>query len=172
MASELTVQTLRGPTSGTNADTVLIPSGQTLHAPGHVIQYASISQQASVSTSSNSYVDSGIDILFSPKIANSKIQVTIQSRRFNLVTASTMNIKCMRDDSVDIGIQNSHQDGQFHNNTSTASNQIAYPLHYMWEDSPGTTSQVKYTMYFKVSNGTGYLADSGGVQLYVQEIAQ
>ena len=38
MASELTVQTLRGPTSGANADTVLIPSGQTLHAPGHVIQ--------------------------------------------------------------------------------------------------------------------------------------
>jgi hypothetical protein len=37
MASELTVQTLRGPTSGANADTVLIPSGQTLHAPGHVI---------------------------------------------------------------------------------------------------------------------------------------
>ena len=38
MASELTVQTLRGPTSGANADTVLIPSGQTLHAPGHVMQ--------------------------------------------------------------------------------------------------------------------------------------
>ena len=41
MASELTVQTLRGPTSGTNANKVLIPSGQTLHAPGHVIQVVS-----------------------------------------------------------------------------------------------------------------------------------
>ena len=147
-------------------------SNHGVHIPGHVIQYASISTGTSYSTTSTSYVDSGVDILFSPKIANSKIQVTIQSRRFNLVSASTINIKCMRDDSVDIGIQQGTQDGHFHNNTSTASNQIAYPLHYMWEDSPGTTSQVKYTMYFKVSNGTGYLADSGGVQLYVQEIAQ
>ena len=32
MASELTVQTLRGPTSGTNANKVIIPSGQTLDA--------------------------------------------------------------------------------------------------------------------------------------------
>ena len=37
MASELTVQTLRGPTSGANADTVLIPSGQTLDASAATI---------------------------------------------------------------------------------------------------------------------------------------
>ena len=97
----------------------------------------------------------------------------MQSRRFNLVSSDVLNIKCKRDDSVDIGIQQqSVQDGHFQNNNSSAANQIAYPLHYMWEDSPGTTSQVKYTMYIKVNAGTGYLADSGGVQLYVQEIAQ
>ena len=140
---------------------------------GSVIQYASISQQTSVSTTSTSYVDTGIDILFSPKLANSKVLVTVQSRRFNLVTSGVISIKCVRDDSVDIGIQQqSVQDGHYQNNNSTAANQIAYPLHYMWEDSPGTTSQVKYTMYIKVNAGTGYLADSGGVQLYVQEIAQ
>jgi len=42
----------------------------------------------------------------------------------------------------------------------------------MWEDSPATTDEIKYSIYFRVSNGTGYLADSGGVQLYVQEIKQ
>ena len=140
---------------------------------GSVVQYASISTGTSFSTSSTSYVDSGVDILFSPKLVNSKIQVTIQSRRFNLVSASTMNIICKRNDDVNIGTQQQGaQDGHFHNNTSTASNQIAYPLHYMWEDTPGTIDEIKYSIYFKVSNGTGYLADSGGVQLYVQEIAQ
>ena len=140
---------------------------------GSVIQYASISTGTSISTSSTSYVDTGIDILFSPKLANSKVLVTVQSRRFNLVTADVLSIKCVRDDSVDIGIQQqSVQDGHYQNNNSTSASQIAYPLHYMWEDSPGGTAEVKYTMYIKVNAGTGYLADSGGVQLYVQEIAQ
>jgi hypothetical protein len=140
---------------------------------GSVIQYASISTGTSISTSSTSYVDTGIDILFSPKLANSKVLVTVQSRRFNLVTSGVISIKCVRDDSVDIGIQQqSVQDGHYQNMNSTAANQIAYPLHYMWEDSPGGTAEVKYTMYIKVNAGTGYLADSGGVQLYVQEIAQ
>ena len=150
-----------------------------LHVPyekmpaGSVIQYASISTGTSFSTTSTSYIDSGVDIFFSPKFKNSKIQVTIQSRRFNLVSASTMNILCKRNDLVEIGTQQQGtQDGQFHNNTSSASNQVAYPLHYMWEDSPATTDEIKYSIYFKVSNGTGYLADSGGVQLYVQEIKQ
>lgn len=140
---------------------------------GSVIQYASISTGTSVSTSSTSYVDSGIDIFFSPKLSNSKVLVTVQSRRFNLVTSSVISIKCVRDDLIDIGIQNqSVQDGHFQNNNSSSVNQIAYPLHYMWEDSPGGTAEVKYSMYFKVNAGVGYLADSGGVQLYVQEIAQ
>jgi hypothetical protein len=36
--STLQVENLIGPTSGSNANKVIIPSGQTLHAPGHVIQ--------------------------------------------------------------------------------------------------------------------------------------
>jgi len=150
-----------------------------LHVPyekmpaGSVIQYASISTGTSFATTSTSYIDSGVDIFFSPKFTNSKIQVTIQSRRFNLVSASTMNIICKRNDDVSIGTQQQNvQDGHYHNNTSSSSNQIAYPLHYMWEDSPATTDEIKYSIYFRVSNGTGYLADSGGVQLYVQAIKQ
>ena len=141
--------------------------------PGSIIQNASVSMGTSYSTSSTSYVDSGVDIFFSPKFTNSKIQVTIQARMFNLVTAATINIICKRNDDVSIGTQQqSVQDAHFHNNTSTASNQIAYPLHYMWEDTPRTTDEIKYSIYFRVSNGVGYLADSGGVQLYVQEIKQ
>ena len=38
MASELYVETLKGLTSGANANKVIVPAGQTLYAPGHVIQ--------------------------------------------------------------------------------------------------------------------------------------
>ena len=83
MASELTVQTLRGPTSGANANTILIPSGQVLDASagfvapaGSVIQVA----QADTSTPVTLAVGTGIainTINFTPKYSNSIIQVTI-----------------------------------------------------------------------------------------------
>ena len=38
MAGTLTVQTLQGPSSGANANKVIIPSGHTLSAEGHVVQ--------------------------------------------------------------------------------------------------------------------------------------
>ena len=38
MASELQVTTIRGVPTGANANQINIPAGQTLHAPGHVLQ--------------------------------------------------------------------------------------------------------------------------------------
>ena len=38
MASELEVTTIRGLSSGADANKIIVPSGQTLSAPGHVIQ--------------------------------------------------------------------------------------------------------------------------------------
>ena len=38
MASELQVTTIRGVPTGANANQIVVPAGQTLHAPGHVIQ--------------------------------------------------------------------------------------------------------------------------------------
>ena len=80
MASELTVQTLRGPTSGANADTVLIPSGQTLHAPGHVIQVVrSTFTAAHNTTSSTSFSSMGspFNLAITPKFNNSIILIDV-----------------------------------------------------------------------------------------------
>jgi len=67
MASELIVQTLKGPTSGANANKVIIPSGQTLSVAdgvqasdmpsGSVIQTAYTIQDTFTTTTSNSYTD-------------------------------------------------------------------------------------------------------------------
>ena len=80
MASELTVQTLRGPTSGANADTVLIPSGQTLHAPGHVI---GIAHAVSTTITTNSTGETLIlSIQYVPKVTGSRLLVTGMSPRY------------------------------------------------------------------------------------------
>ena len=67
MASELTVQTLRGPTSGANADTVLIPSGQTLDASngfippaGTIVQHVYLERSADISSNSSSLLSFSI----------------------------------------------------------------------------------------------------------------
>ena len=36
--STLHVENLKGPTSGANANTIIVPSGQSFSAPGHVVQ--------------------------------------------------------------------------------------------------------------------------------------
>ena len=54
MEGTLTVQNIEGPSSGSNANKIIIPSGQTLVAPGHVINQtrSTSSTQGLVTTSS------------------------------------------------------------------------------------------------------------------------
>lgn len=71
MASELIVQTLKGPTSGANANKILIPSGQTLNAAGHVVSVHkafSNTEQTINSTSLTNITD--LSITMTPKDAN------------------------------------------------------------------------------------------------------
>ena len=92
MASELTVQTLRGPTSGANADTVLIPSGQTLDASngfippeGSVVQVQNTYSNSQVISSTAGAAIDGVSLSFTPKYNNSKllIQARIPIKVYN-----------------------------------------------------------------------------------------
>ena len=75
MASELTVQTLRGPTSGANANQILVPSGQTLYAPGHVIQVQKATVNSRTTFTSTAYTTTPLALNFTPKFANSMLHV-------------------------------------------------------------------------------------------------
>jgi hypothetical protein len=84
MAGTLTVQTIQGPTSGANANKIIIPSGQTLDASagvltpsaGQVIQVVSTTKTDTFSTSSSSFVDvTGLNVSITPTSATSKILI-------------------------------------------------------------------------------------------------
>lgn len=60
MASELTVQTIKAPTSGGNANKILVGSGQVLYAPGHTIQTINSNTNTEFQSSSTSWVDTGL----------------------------------------------------------------------------------------------------------------
>ena len=82
MASELIVQTLKGPTSGANANKVIIPSGQTLEIDawtppaGTALQVVSVTKTDVSSTTSTTYVDvAGLSVSITPVSASSTILI-------------------------------------------------------------------------------------------------
>jgi hypothetical protein len=78
MASELQVTTLKGNPTGANANQILVPSGQTLHVPGHIIQIQH--QQfttADIAQTTGDYPQaSGVKMSITPKFATSTIMIT------------------------------------------------------------------------------------------------
>ena len=173
MASELTVQTLRGPTSGANADTVLIPSGQTLDASnGFIPPAGSVVQQASTSsygiaTSSTSAVSTGLSIAFTPKYNNSKLIVKLQGGRpWNSVNNVQLDLKMYKDNVFQERI-GSHYGSSMHT--------LGVNMHY--EDIITSTTTKTYTVYMQVDSGsTIYLNESasGAIKIYmtIEEVKQ
>jgi hypothetical protein len=167
MASELTVQTLRGPTSGANADTVLIPSGQTLHAPGHVIQVVQgvESGAPSYSVGSSSLSSAILSVSITPKLSTSKILISGQITGSSDSNAHAFWIAIHRG-STDVG------HGQTDGNRKIVHSGIAQMLyngsggngagngtealgngsiHFL--DSPNTTSEITYNI--KLAHNSG-----------------
>ena len=177
MASELTVQTLRGPTSGANADTVLIPSGQTLHAPGHVLQVVEGSTNTPNSTSSTSAVNSGLDATITPLSATSKILV-----------AASFPHHCVEEPGTDVqaylflkrlisGGSDTELAGTISgDHTGNASRSDAWSsVHMQCLDSPTTTTSITYRVQHRVGNGgwqsTCMVSNNRG-SITLMEIAQ
>ena len=74
MASELQVTTLRGVPTGANANQILVGSGQTLAAPGHIIQIIEDNNStAYVTVSTTSTWTQVMSTSITPKFATSKI---------------------------------------------------------------------------------------------------
>tara|TARA_R100001463_G_scaffold39074_2_gene83936 strand:+ start:2752 stop:3303 length:552 start_codon:yes stop_codon:yes gene_type:complete len=80
--STLIVENLKGPTTGANANKIIVPSGQTLVAFGHVIQTVIFendqTQTNHTAVSSNgSWINTGNTATITPQFATSKILINI-----------------------------------------------------------------------------------------------
>ena len=156
MASELTVQTLRGPTSGANANTILIPSGQVLDASagfvapaGSVIQVAQGFKTDTFSTASTTFLDvSGLSVTLTPTSSSSKFLIMANVTCLN--TYYVGHIKLMRN-STEIGAADTA--GSRPTYFLSYSNNINAQTDGPWMregmdflDSPNTTSPVTYKL--------------------------
>ena len=177
MSGTLQVGNIIGPTTGADANKVLIPSGQTLHAPGHVLQVVEGSTNTPNSTSSTSAVNSGLDATITPLSATSKILV-----------AASFPHHCVEEPGTDVqaylflkrlisGGSDTELAGTISgDHTGNASRSDAWSsVHMQCLDSPTTTTSITYRVQHRVGNGgwqsTCMVSNNRG-SITLMEIAQ
>lgn len=167
MASELTVQTLRGPTSGANANKILIPSGHTLDAregfippAGGILQVLSATSSDRFTTTSTSYVAiTGLSVTITPSSTSSKVFVS-----FNLnagIAGAAGAIRIYRGETpIAIGNaiaepDNNRMSVNVYNGGDDTNSTPNFSMSIL--DTPSTTSATTYTLRAGCVQGSGTL---------------
>ena len=155
MAGTLTVQNIQGPTSGDNANKIIVPSGQVLHAAGHVIQIVNttFTTQYTINTDTG-WTEIG-SLSITPKLASSKIVITSTNHVYvNSGTANqwhSAHQRLLRDSTELTGDTGSDPYGEGNHVANTEDRFMTYStLHYV--DEPNTTSSTTYKMEFRRKN--------------------
>jgi len=166
MAGILKVDQIKATGSGGNVE---IPSGTTLHAPGHVIQVVQAVTDTEVAVSAAATWTSLMTGTITPKSSSSKIMIMCSAASLQR-NANTIGYKVRRG-STDVVVQ-----ALFSDDTNWAGNSLC--LNYL--DSPATTSAITYTwlgynhgatdpLYWNYDNST---LQSTNASITLMEIAQ
>ena len=132
--STLHVENLKGLSSGGNANKIIVPSGQTLTAPGHVVQVVQGTSTSYLTLgSNNAYTDTGLTATITPKFATSKILILHHAAVVYLNNQDVI-IRLLR------GSTNVHQLNLYSTVTTYSFNTAAF----QFLDSPSTTSATTY----------------------------
>lgn len=144
MASELYVETLKGLTSGANANKVIVPAGQTLYAPGHVIQVVTGTTSTQVDNTTTSYADTGLTASITCSSTSSKVLVLVTQQTASVRSGSTYTnskFKLLRDST---SILEQAGDAPMVLVTNGTAIRWIGNLHYEHLDSPSSTSALTY----------------------------
>ena len=173
MASELYVETLKGLTSGANANKVIVPAGQTLYAPGHVLQVIQDVATAQVTISAAAGADVGLSVTITPSSSSSKFYISTDiNARVNYSVGMGIEIKRSSDGgSTFSNVLQSTQDYDLYNDITTSNLRLRGSWSYL--DSPATTNQLIYKIRARsyATGNTLYVNNSGQSMLTVMEIA-
>jgi hypothetical protein len=143
---------------------------------GAVLQVVQTTTAATITTSSTSFVTTGIAQSITPSSTSSKIMACINGGGVYMQTSAqtTMRVTIYRggtDLSAGYGVSNN---GMMRFSTPGGSWSLM-PLSMMWLDSPATTTSTTYTVYFRNSDSAASVefsnTDRGVVTLTLMEIA-
>ena len=172
--STLFVENLKGPTTGDNANKVIIPTGQTLQIDdgidyssmpaGTVIQQVSYSSSATTTTTSTSFVTTNTGVNITPRFSNSNMLIMFSGTAYS---SSTSGWRGVIYKNGSILPSDTSEDLQAYLNTSTAVGNVAGRIEI--DTNVNTTSSINYTYYFK-NAGAGIAYWYRNVCMVVQEI--
>jgi len=175
MASELIVQTLKGPTSGANANKVIIPSGQTLEcanaimAPGSILQTSTGLFTTNQQTGSTSFVDTEITKTLTAVGTNSKFHITVVVG-LNLYYNIRADYRLVqRISGNDVALQTNILFSPYDNNSNT---DTIGAITYIDSPSLSAGSDVTYMIQVRQTSGEFlYVGDNQDSSLSIMEIA-
>ena len=185
MASELIVQTLKGPTSGANANKVIIPSGQTLDIDawsppaGTVVQVVSnrVTSAQALNTSSTSYADiPGMTVTITPISTSSTVFIIFDMHIYMAESPGSAwlgaNHKLIRG-STDLFEAAAYGSAHF---LADANDRMMLQQSYTYTDSPNSTSALTYKVTGKTTvSGVSVVYNESGYgpqgQITAMEIA-
>lgn len=143
--STLVVENLKGPTTGSNANKIIVPSGQELLASGHIVQVVETVSDSWTSTTSTSFASTGLSASITPSSTSSKIFIMVAFNGLYTVDAGAyIAFKLHKDTVAHTYMSTAHSQGYIGWATSMA---------YTRLDSPSTTSSTSYEIYWR--SGTG-----------------
>lgn len=171
MASELYVETLKGLTSGANANKVIVPAGQTLYAPGHVIQVVQTTFREGVSFTLNNTFSAmtQLNTNITPSSTSSKILIRLCS----YVTSDSDStnpypgFRFIKDSSpitLAIGTTTSSRKeltGAAGETGNSYSGTVYLGAEFL--DSPSTTSQITYGVEYTGYSSRTFNVGSSGI---------
>ena len=176
MTSTLQVQTLQGPTSGADSNTIRVADNHKLYAKGHVVQvqtYHVGALSGNITTTSDVWQESGCKVTITPEFSNSLItcdfvasmSVFVANTSGSLDTRLLLNSVAYGDDYTTGFMQSC--DATFNNYRPTTFKTVHEGL------AAGTPVEFNL-QYRSASNGTViYLANSrSSITMTVTEIAQ
>ena len=160
MSGTITVQNIQGPTSGSDANKVIVPSGHTLDtsagtlvpSANQVVQHLTSKPTSLTAFSSTSYTDaSGFSITITPKYSNSKILIRAFSKTIQNNSGSGNSAHDHR--ITRNGSQIYYAQWQSYFNQSWATTDFYPPFLLSYIDSPNTTSSTEYKIQGRVYGG-------------------
>jgi len=157
MAGTLTVQNLQGPSSGANANTVLIPSGQTLYAPGHVLQVVQAASTTELqTTTAATWLDVGAVLTITPTQTSSKIYLSNSATGIVRATvALSIGMRLMRNiNNGGWSLVSQRARQAYYGSNLNDYTQIHYGYEYL--DSPNTTQAIQYKVQINASQSTNF----------------
>jgi len=178
MASEIIVNTIKAPTTGANANKVIIPSGVTLDASGgglttpaghiiQVVQATTATNLGSVTSTTFVEIDTNLRCTITPKFANSQLLVMFHSMMYKSGGSNPWGVATVYRDGSNI-FGGSYGPG-YAQVVGGSSSMIHNARKIV---SANNTNATTFSIYVKAGSGYTMNLDSADRQVMVMEIAQ